>query len=407
MTMTAAGTAFDDQSALPRLEQWLRYLLVSFAATLPLATIAQIPGYLIVFVFGFILVRTRGRAAISMPLMSWTIGIFLVLALVASLAGVDPGYSLGKMRRFAFLLIIGAMGYAVLNGRNASFDLLRACVIAFLTGLTLHAAFDFIRFPVLRSMGVKIFDTGAMTAPQFYLAGLCLAAAMVVTKAWSVRYPPFAVALLFSMGGLLIHFKRGAWLSALLMLVLMMVCGRKWKMLILVFLIATAFAFLPVVQKRMSDLPKEFDITRGGRAHMMLEVAPALIKAHPFGMGWRAVKADDFKAVSDRVESNRDHVHNNFLQITVELGVAGLIAWMAWMGAALWLFFKSWRFFSSGNQSFESGLALGAMLAFAGLLINGLGEYNFGDSEIFRLMIFLIAVAVSLHLKSRRSRSAP
>jgi len=379
-----------------RLQGWLINLLVVFAALLPFSSISQLPGYLIALVFIALVVRTRGQAWMSMPLMTGSVLFFLCTAVFASVLGEDPGYSVGKMRRFVFLLVIWATAYAVATAKPRGQNLLRACVVALLAALCIRAAYDFIRVPVLTEMQVRFLDTGTMTMPQFYLAGLCFVVALVAVKAWSLRYLPVLVSLVFCIGGLLIHFKRGAWISAVVALLVIAAFSRRWNVMACVAGICAIGLLLPAVRDRLADVSKEFDVGRGGRAHMFLEVAPALIKAHPTGMGWQAVKAEDFSRVSSRVESNRDHVHNTVLQIAVELGVAGAVAWIIWMGIVLVLLRRAWRISRDEQRNFDAGMALGCMAAFVGLLCNGLVEYNFGDSEIFRLMLFLMAFPAAM-----------
>ena len=111
-------------------------------------------------------------------------------------------------------------------------------------------------------------------------------------------------------------------------------------------------------------------------------------------MGWKSVRHEDFVAVTDQVEPRLNHLHNNLLQIRLELGWFGLIAWTLWMGAVGWQLYRAARARGAGTCG-DGTLALGLLGAFTGLMINGLVEYNFGDSEVFLLMLFLIGLSAA------------
>ena len=89
------------------------------------------------------------------------------------------------------------------------------------------------------------------------------------------------------------------------------------------------------------------------------------------------------------------HLHDNALQIAAERGLPGLGFWLWMVGAVL---LTAWREARRGPEpDWSVRAALGAL---TGLLIAGLFEYNFGDSEVLMLMLLLMA----LPFASRRER---
>ena len=323
--------------------------------------------------------------------------VFLAVVVATSVFGIRPETSFKKFNRFLVLAAAWTIPWIIhhfpADERSARLGRLVGC---FLMGIGLKAAFDFIRVPVLVSMDVPLFLTGSMRDPQFYLVGVCFAAGMMLTKGWSLRYPPTWAALLFSAAGLVIHFKRGAWAATLAALAVMSLASRRWRPIGMAGLVLLGLLLVPSVRERVGQLSREFDPEGGGRMLLWTEIGPELIGQHPFGVGWKAVKHEDFVAVSDRVEPKLNHLHNNFMQVTLELGWAGLAVWLYWMGSILfvcWVAHRRCRV----SDPVVSGVALGTLGAFSGLMFNGLVEYNFGASEIFMLMMMVMGLAAAVH----------
>jgi O-antigen ligase len=94
------------------------------------------------------------------------------------------------------------------------------------------------------------------------------------------------------------------------------------------------------------------------------------------------------------------HLHNNLIQIGAERGLPALAAWLAflvWAAAAL-----------VGEIRRKNPMTLAAAAAgLAALLASfaaGLFEYNFGDSEVNSLLLYLITMPLAM---SRAARGGP
>jgi O-antigen ligase len=82
------------------------------------------------------------------------------------------------------------------------------------------------------------------------------------------------------------------------------------------------------------------------------------------------------------------HLHNNFTQIAAERGIPTLLAWLAFIA---WAFFSLIPLLKNRDPSvFPYAAAAGAALL--ALVTAGFFEYNFADSEITVLFLYLITV---------------
>ena len=92
------------------------------------------------------------------------------------------------------------------------------------------------------------------------------------------------------------------------------------------------------------------------------------------------------------------HLHNNVLQIAAERGLPCLAWWLWWVAAAMGDALREARAARAGPRSARSRCLVAVMVA-------GLFEYNFGDSEI--LMLLLIVCALPYALRRERGEHDP
>jgi O-antigen ligase len=227
---------------------------------------------------------------------------------------------------------------------------------------------------------------GSMPDGQMLMLGLVATLGLLLIRR-AARQPTGWVAalLLLQVAAFVLNLKRGSWIVAILLLVIFVLMKLTWKHTLLIGLAVAGALCLPPVRARLTTLERDFDPAVGGRATMWLRVAPALIRAHPWGLGYRQLTNEKMRAVAPNVEADRDHLHNNALTVLVETGWAGLMAYTLWMGWALWD--ATLRLRRARAESEAAAIAaLVLLLMFVGLLLNGVVEYNFGTS---RLMIVL------------------
>jgi putative inorganic carbon (HCO3(-)) transporter len=96
---------------------------------------------------------------------------------------------------------------------------------------------------------------------------------------------------------------------------------------------------------------------------------------------------------SPRVE--RPHLHNAFLQVAAERGVPALAALLALFGGSAAL---SWRGFrrEGGFRGPCADLWVGALLGVVAFAVAGLFEDNWSDTEVQRIVLFLLVLPVCL-----------
>lgn len=225
---------------------------------------------------------------------------------------------------------------------------------------------------------------GSMPDGQMLMLGLVATLGLLLIRR-AERQPSNVVValLLLQIAAFILNLKRGSWIVALLLVVIFVLMKLTWKHTLLVLLVVAGALCLPPVRTRLTTLQRDFDPNIGGRATMWLRIAPELIKAHPLGLGYGQLTNEKMRAIYPDVERDRNHLHNNVLQVLVETGWPGLAAYLLWMSWALVVAVQRLRTAQAESEP-AAIAALVLLLMLLGLLANGVVEYNFGTS---RLMI--------------------
>ncbi len=403
----------------------MEVLLLIHAALLPISIAAgQIWAYLFALVALIAWVR-GGLPSVRRAPLAGVLAVFALTVFLSAIVGVRPALALAKSDRL--LLLAVALFFPLLfvtRETGSAESLLRKLIALFLIGCALKAGYDCVRIPVTHFLDVSryraavsagtwaagdlpptLFDAGNMRDPQFYAVALSLAGALWLLRAPGFR-PAFLVGAIAVTGlALLLHFKRGAWFSAAIALLVLALLSNRRRMVLVLLVAALAASFLPSVRARVGQIRDEFSLKSGGRYTLWTRVAPALFKEYPLGMGWRSVQHEDMTYHRVSVQKKLNHLHNNVMQVRLELGWPGMAAWLAWMGAGFVLLFRAWREAAARRPEY-AGPALGLLIAFLTLHLNGLVEYNFGDGEIFMLMNLVLALGVAGWVMLRRPAEA-
>ncbi|HUP59892.1 MAG TPA: O-antigen ligase family protein [Thermoanaerobaculia bacterium] len=204
---------------------------------------------------------------------------------------------------------------------------------------------------------------------------------------WHERKPLWLAVTVISTITLLLTFTRSVWIGwmAAVLVLLMLVRSRVRFYALPALLLFITLLPLPLFSRLMStfDLREESNFDR----IRMIEAGVEMIKDHPLlGVGPANVKeAYPLYKKHDAPRARPPHLHNNFVQLWAERGILGLAAYLVLIGLVLRQCAIAWR---GGNRMWaEIGVAVTVSLTVAGLF-----EFNFGDTEVFYLMLNLFAL---------------
>jgi O-antigen ligase len=411
MMFSPSATFFRDllrplTSGGPRVETLLAWLLVLHAAFLPISIAMAQPLALAAVVIWLVRFVLRGKSLAWRSPFLLPIVLFSLWVLVSSFGwSVRPEASLSKLHRLALLFMPLAMVDG-LAGRAAS---PRAAAwlagLAFIAGAAALGAYDLVRVPLQVLQGARLFDTGNMRDPQLHMTAACLALGATIVYGGPAISRFLTPALLLTLGGVVLHFKRGVWLACLLSVLFIVLLARRRMPVIWVALVVAGLLAVPQVRHRMEAIRQETMLRQGGRKVLWTTVAPQLLRQYPQGMGYLAVRNTDLAEHARYVQPKLNHLHNNLLQVALELGWIGLALWLAWMARIVRVHGQLYRPALAGDAD-RLGLVVGCFGAFTGLMLNGLVEYNFGDSEIMMTLCVIMGIAGLLYEDRRPQRTS-
>jgi len=193
---------------------------------------------------------------------------------------------------------------------------------------------------------------------------------------------------------LAVTYTRSAWMGLLVGLLLMAILRHR-KVLFLFLLLAVLIPFAPKgIKARAASIVDPRDPTNRERV-LMWQAGWRMLHDRPvLGLGPIDMKEPYQRYKLPEAREAVGHLHNNFVQVAATMGALGLLAFLYWIFAMLKSQVRSYRKVP-GNERFMKSVVLGALAAYTGFLVNGLFEWNFGDSEVIMLVWLFAGLALA------------
>jgi putative inorganic carbon (HCO3(-)) transporter len=319
--------------------------------------------------------------------------LFFFWTILAALASDDIPLGLTIAKKFFIFLLFLLVPLVARGGERITWiyrAVFAAAVVSSLAGLL-----QFINNPG-RDLLHRIsgFMSQWMTYSGLLMLTLVALAAYCVCVGWRRQWWVFpAGTVMFA--AILLSQTRSAMLGMIAGLFVVLLLSRPRAAILLLALVPVAFLLSPpLIRQRFSSGWHAADPNTRNRIELM-ETSFRLIRDNPwFGVGPKNVsrEAPRYRGSSEYPDWMYQHMHNNALQLAAERGIPGLLLWLWFMIRLAW---DAWRLFVRFRRRPESREALMAATAALGgwtaLMISGVFEYNFGDSEILILFLFIAA----------------
>jgi len=352
------------------------------------------------FIFWTITLARRERE-LSFPSFFWPLLIYAALSLVSSFFSVNPEMSLKDSRELLLYAIIPI----VYTGFAKEIDITRAN-LALLASASASAVYSIFYYFFKSSPGER---TSGFMGHYMTQAGLlvlfgAVALSMLFFSREKIRFL-WALSFVLALAALILTLTRSAWIGLIVALCLILLF---WKPLTLVIVpLGLGLLFLLSPQHIKQRAVSIFSL-KGYSNQQRIEYFRAginIICDFPLlGTGPDTVDIvfqNPKYGLSAEAKRNV-HLHNNFIQIAAERGIATFLVWLIFIG---WTFISLCGLLRNKDPSLRT-LTVAALASLAALVVEGLFEYNFADSEITTLFLYLVTVPFSLFgIQKRGSRN--
>jgi putative inorganic carbon (hco3(-)) transporter len=365
------------------LEQAGSYAIFGVAAALQFS-IAIAQSILVIAALCWIALLIVNRESVTVPRFFWPLAAYAGATLASSAFSAQPLVSFIDCKQLLLFLIVPLV-YRLMRGRGGS------TIITLIVSVgAASAAIGIFQYGVLQYDHLGLRPRGTLGHYMTYSGLLMLVIGCALARIlfgkrdrlWAALVMP---ALAVAVG---LSFSRSAGVGACAAAALLLALKDFRLVAILPIVVGLLLALAParVTQRFVSTFDMS-DPTIRDRVAMLRE-GERMVHAHPiFGVGPNMVQPlyAEFRG-EDAVEKVNPHLHNVPMQIAAERGLPALVIWLGFIGLLVRDLAGSFK----GGQ--HRVLAAAALAAVAAMLMAGMFEYNFGDSEF--LMLFLILVTM-------------
>jgi O-antigen ligase len=359
-------------------------------------SIAAAEILLAVFLLLWVIWLIGQRRRIEFPSMFVPLIAYAAATLVSTTFSSDPRVSLLACKQLALFLLVPAV-YDRARGRAAV-----VVTVIILVGAA-SATLGIVQYAALGYDNLARRPHGLlghyMTYSGMLMLVACAASAHLLfnrRQRWSALTVPLLLIALTC------TFTRSAWIGMLAGLGVLLSLKDFRLLVVLPILAGAFFALAPAgVTHRFYSIFDPRDPTNVERIAMLREGA-RMVASHPLtGIGPNMVEENyaEYRAATDPFHNNQ-HLHNVLVQIAAERGLPALGAWIWFVLTLARDLIKQFR--HSAERMFPAaGLAV-----LVAMLVAGLFEYNFGDSEF--LMLFLVLITLPYVVdRARQPEHAP
>lgn len=200
------------------------------------------------------------------------------------------------------------------------------------------------------------------------------------------------IGFVFVLAITIINGTRGAWLAIIVAIgTAIMLIIKSWKkrigFVLAGCLVIGVLMMVPSIANRAYSITN-FSSNRSNMERIYLwQSATNMFKDHPvFGVGFGRFKTEYQGHYILPVAKNPKlgHAHSNVMQMVGECGAVGTVTFIGWWLLSTLYVVRKW--FSTRNFGY-----IAFFVIFTGLLLQGLTEYNLGNSLVSKLFWFLLA----------------
>jgi len=331
----------------------------------------------------------------SLPSFFIPLCAFVAVTLISLIVSPNPPWNWAARKTILFAMTLLAPTFVTTAGRA------RTAHASLIAVATATSAYGLIQFAMTYS---RYLSTERLADDPMILARItgfmghwltfsgeqllvwCAAIPAIVSlgKRWYVPIITIGTALILS-------FTRGVWAGAIVAVAVVSVMMPKRILLMLLLPLALiAVASSGLIYHRIAASNSQNFMPDAGRTQLW-KAGVQMIREHPwFGVGPEKISSEFPRLYKGKDLQNiyYGHLENDFLQIAAE---RGLICFATFLWFILELYAGLFRLLRNFRPA-SRWIALSGIASLTGFVVSGFFEYNFGDSEVQLLLLFIVTM---------------
>jgi O-antigen ligase len=385
----------DTQGKLPW--EFLFPIIFSLYLLFSMVSISVSQIFLALSLFCWLVFLIKEKQKLLIPSFFWPLIVYSGLSIISSFRSVNTEISLKDSKELLLFLIVPIV-YTGFRQANA----LKKASLALLASAYLCSLYSIFYFLFKAQPGERItgFMGHYMTQAGILILFCSIALSLFFFLREKVRFL-WGIGVLLALFPLALTQTRSAWIGLIIAVSLIILLYRPKALIIIPIAVGLFFIASPHhIKKRALSI---FSLESYSNK-LRIEYTKAgikIIRDFPLlGSGPDTVDMvfqDPKYGLSEDAKRNV-HLHNNFTQIAAERGIPAVLAWIAFL---VWAFISLVRLLKNKDPTIYAFTVAG-LAAILALVAAGFFEYNFGDSEITTLFLFMITAPFTLDLIQKR-----
>ncbi len=341
--------------------------------------------------FCWLILHIKQKRWPQFPAFFWPLIVYSVLSLISSVRSVNPKISLIDSRELLLFLVVPITFTAIDSKKGLQKANYALLISACISGLYSLYIYFFLANPGERING---FMGHWMTQAGLLLLFCSYALSLFFLSKEKQRFL-WAIGCALGASALVLTLTRSSWIGLAAAAIVVLTFYKPKTLILIPIVIALFFLLSPQhIKNRALSIFSKRHYSNAQRIEYF-NAGIKIIKENPiFGTGPCTVDMvfqNPKYGLSDQAKRNV-HLHSNIIQIGAERGIPALLAWLAFVGSAFLSLFRLLR----KKDPLLRPLSVGALAALVGLFVAGFFEYNFGDSEITVLFLYLITIPFAM-----------
>jgi O-antigen ligase len=356
-----------------------------------LVSITLLESFLALAFLFWLIALLRHELKPVFPGFFWPLLVYAALSLVVCFFSVNPAVSFKDARELLLYLVIPITMSAASSRRGRDWTIFALLGSGLLSSLYSLGYFIFKSQPGERIQG---FMGHYMTQAGLLLLFICAALSFLLFLRDRSRWL-WGIAFVLAAASLALTLTRSAWVGLVIAGAFILLLYKPKALALVPVVIALFLVASPQPMKRRALSIFSLHNYANKQRIEYLKAGWQIIQEFPLhGTGPDTVDMvfQNPKYGLSEVSRQNVHLHNNIIQIAAERGIPTLLAWGCFMAWAFFSFLKLLR--NRGSVVFPYAAAAAA--AWLALFTAGFFEYNFADSEIAILFLYLISLPFAL-----------